>query len=105
MLDAFMFGVAGGRYKDRELTREAAYLFAVRWARDVYGATRLGLTGAAPQITVAISSKPGLGVELDYDKLARGKERYRVCKYRKRDDEAEMWKHVDKNWKRILPRW
>src|SRR2546421_4073708 len=37
---------------------------------------------------VAISNKPGLGVELDYDKLARGKGRYRICKYRKRDDEA-----------------
>jgi glucarate dehydratase len=54
---------------------------------------------------VAINNKPGLGVELDYDQLARGKERYRTCKYRKRDDEVEMRKHVDKNWKRILPRW
>jgi len=55
--------------------------------------------------SVAIPGKPGLGVEIDYDQLARGKERYRTCKYRKRDDEAEMRKHVDKNWKRILPRW
>ena len=54
---------------------------------------------------VAINNKPGLGVELDYDQLARGKERYCTCKYRKRDDELEMRKHVDKNWKRILPRW
>ena len=54
---------------------------------------------------VAINNKPGLGVELDYDRLGRGKERYRTCKYRKRDDELEMRKHVDKNWKRILPRW
>src|SRR5437763_1794152 len=46
-----------------------------------------------------------LGVELDQDQLARGRERYRKCKYRKRDDEAEMRKHVDPNWRRVLPRW
>jgi glucarate dehydratase len=54
---------------------------------------------------VRIPDKPGLGVELDYDQLARGRERYRTCRYRKRDDEAEMRKHVDANWKRVLPRW
>jgi glucarate dehydratase len=54
---------------------------------------------------VRIPAKPGLGVELDYDQLARGKERYAKCAYRKRDDEAEMRKHVDPNWKRLLPRW
>jgi glucarate dehydratase len=54
---------------------------------------------------VRIPDKPGLGVELDYDQLARGEERYARCPYRKRDDEAEMRKHVDSNWKRILPRW
>ena len=54
---------------------------------------------------VRIADKPGLGVELDHDQLARGLERYRRCAYRKRDDEAEMRKHVDPNWKRILPRW
>jgi glucarate dehydratase len=54
---------------------------------------------------VRIPEKPGLGVELDYDQLARGVERYKTCKYRKRDDEAEMRKHVDPNWKRVLPRW
>jgi glucarate dehydratase len=54
---------------------------------------------------VKIPDKPGLGVELDYDQLARGRERYANCKYRKRDDEAEMRKHVDPNWKRVLPRW
>ena len=46
-----------------------------------------------------------MGVELDYDQLARGKELYEKISYRKRDDEAEMQKHVDPNWKRILPRW
>jgi len=54
---------------------------------------------------VHIPDRPGLGVELDYDQVARGRERYANCGYRKRDDEAEMRKHVDPNWKRVLPRW
>jgi len=54
---------------------------------------------------VRIPDAPGLGVELDYDQLARGRERYRKCPYRKRDDEAQMRAQVDPNWKRILPRW
>ncbi len=54
---------------------------------------------------VKIPDKPGLGVELDYDQLARGRERYEKCPYRKRDDEAQMRKHIYPDWKRILPRW
>lgn len=54
---------------------------------------------------VAIPERPGLGVDLDYDQVARGEERYRKIPLRKRDDEAEMRKHVDPNWKRVLPRW
>jgi glucarate dehydratase len=54
---------------------------------------------------VPIPDRPGLGVELDYDQLARGVERYHKLPYRKRDDEAEMRKRVDPNWRRILPRW
>ncbi len=54
---------------------------------------------------VRIPDESGLGVELDYDQLARGRERYANCAYRKRDDEAEMRKHVDARWKRLLPRW
>jgi glucarate dehydratase len=54
---------------------------------------------------VTIPEAPGLGVELDYDQLQRGKERYKNVPYKKRDDEAEMRKHVDANWKRVLPRW
>jgi glucarate dehydratase len=54
---------------------------------------------------VRIPDKPGLGVELDHDQLARGRERYAKCGYSKRDDEAEMRKHVDPNWRRVLPRW
>ena len=54
---------------------------------------------------VEIPKKPGLGVDLDYDQLARGRERYSKIPFRKRDDEAEMRKHVDPDWKRVLPRW
>ena len=54
---------------------------------------------------VRIPDKPGLGVELDYDQLARGRERYARLPYRKRDDEDEMRKHVDPTWRRIVPRW
>ena len=54
---------------------------------------------------VRIPAKPGLGVELDYDQLARGRERYAKLPYRKRDDEAEMRRHVDPTWTRTLPRW
>jgi glucarate dehydratase len=54
---------------------------------------------------VRIPDKPGLGVDLDYDQVARGRERYNKIPLRKRDDEAEMRKHVDPNWKRVLPRW
>jgi glucarate dehydratase len=54
---------------------------------------------------VRIPECGGLGVELDHDQLARGRERYARCPYRKRDDEAEMRKHIDPAWRRILPRW
>jgi glucarate dehydratase len=65
------------------------------------------LGGRVPIVNgrVTIPDKPGLGVELDYDQVARGRERYDKLPYRKRDDEAEMRKHVDPKWKRILPRW
>jgi glucarate dehydratase len=65
------------------------------------------LGGRVPIVNgcVRIPDKPGLGVELDYDQLARGRERYAKCRYRKRDDEAEMRRRVDPNWKRVLPRW
>jgi glucarate dehydratase len=66
------------------------------------------VAGGRIQITdgcVTIPEKPGLGVALDYDQLERGKERYKQVPYRKRDDAAEMRKHVDPSWERILPRW
>ena len=37
--------------------------------------------------------------------LSPDRERYRKIPYRKRDDEAEMRRRVDPNWKRVLPRW
>ncbi len=54
---------------------------------------------------VRIPDKPGLGVELDYDQVARGRERFAKLPYRKRDDEAEMRRRIDPNWRRALPRW
>lgn len=54
---------------------------------------------------VRIPDRPGLGVDLDYDQLERCKRIYEKLDYRKRDDAAEMRKHVDPNWQRILPRW
>ena len=64
-------------------------------------------TGRVPFVDgcVVIPKKPGLGVDLDYDQLARGRERYNKIPLRKRDDVAEMRQHVDPNWERILPRW
>jgi len=47
-LDALLFGVAHGDYEATRLSREALYLFALRWARHEMAATRFGLTVAAP---------------------------------------------------------
>jgi glucarate dehydratase len=68
---------------------------------EVVAGGRIPFTSGA----VRIPDRPGLGVDLDYDQLARGRERYQKIPYRKRDDEAEMRLHVDPNWKRVLPRW
>jgi glucarate dehydratase len=54
---------------------------------------------------VHISDRPGLGVDLDRDALARGRERYAAIPFRKRDDAEEMRKHVDPMWQRVVPRW
>ena len=55
--------------------------------------------------TIRIPDTGGLGVNLDYDQLARLKERYEAIPYRRRDDEGEMRKHIDPAWRRVLPRW
>ncbi len=54
---------------------------------------------------VRIPDRSGLGVDLDRDQLARGCERYRAMPFRARDDAAEMRKHVDPAWQRVVPRW
>lgn len=54
---------------------------------------------------VRVTDAPGLGVALDEDQLARGRERYARCSYRQRDDQAEMRKYIDPQWTRRLPRW
>jgi glucarate dehydratase len=54
---------------------------------------------------VHILDRPGLGVDLDRDALARGRERYAAIPYRRRDDGEEMRKHVDPGWQRVVPRW
>lgn len=54
---------------------------------------------------VRVPATPGLGADLDRDALARGTKRYEKCDYRSRDDEAEMRRHVDPAWRRIVPRW
>jgi glucarate dehydratase len=55
--------------------------------------------------SVVVPKEPGLGGEIDQDALARGRERYERCGYRNRDDEAEMRKHVDPAWRRLVPVW
>jgi glucarate dehydratase len=54
---------------------------------------------------VRVPDGPGLGVELDRDALARGRERYDRCGYRLRDDAAEMRRFVDPTWSRVVPAW
>jgi glucarate dehydratase len=54
---------------------------------------------------VPIPDRPGLGIEPDLDQVARLEERYHKLLYRKRDDEAEMRKHVNPLWRRVPPRW
>ena len=54
---------------------------------------------------VRVPDGPGLGVELDPDALARGRERYERCEYRSRDDAAEMRRIVDPTWQRVVPAW
>ena len=47
----------------------------------------------------------GHGGTIDQDSLARGRERFLKCVFTKRDDTAEMRKHVDPEWTRLAPRW
>lgn len=54
---------------------------------------------------VRVRDVPGLGVTLDPDALARGRERYERISYRKRDDAAEMRRRIDPSWERNVPQW
>ncbi len=54
---------------------------------------------------VRIPERPGLGVDLDFDQLARGRERYRRGWGHRRDDAVEMRRRVDPGWRRQVPRW
>jgi glucarate dehydratase len=51
-----------------------------------------------------VPTAPGLGVELDEEKLVRAAERYRRYGIRDRDDAGEMRKRVP-NWNPVVPRW
>ena len=55
--------------------------------------------------SLRVPERGGLGVDVDRDQLARLKERYDKIPYRRRDDAAEMRRHVDPGWQRVLPRW
>ena len=53
---------------------------------------------------LAVPGRPGLGVELDRDALARMHEQYLACGQRNRDDTGYM-KHVIPDYERMQPRW
>ena len=54
---------------------------------------------------VVVPTTPGLGVTLDQDALARGRERYDRCPYKERDDRTPMRQRVDPDWEFKLARW
>jgi len=54
---------------------------------------------------IPVTDAPGLGIEVDRDRLARGKERFDRIPYRDRDDVTYMQKRVDPSWEKKLPRW
>ncbi len=53
---------------------------------------------------VAVSREPGLGIEVDRDKLAQLRENYEACGLTERDDEIEMQK-VEPGWAFQATRW
>lgn len=65
------------------------------------------LGGKVPIVegAVAVPDRPGLGIEIDRDALARGHERYRRVPYRDRRDDHEMRLKYDPAWEARLPRW
>lgn len=85
----------------RNLTYACDTHYPWQAADEVIAGGRLAFEGGA----LRIPDRGGLGVDLDYDQLERLKARYAAIPYRRRDDEAEMRKHVDPSWRRVLPRW
>ena len=83
----------------RNLTFACDTHYPWQTADEVIEGGRIGFK----QGSVRIPDRSGLGVELDYDQLARLKERYEAIPYRRRDDEGEMRKHVDASWRRSSP--
>jgi len=64
------------------------------------------LVGGKVPITggcVHLTDKPGLGVELDRDKLAELHEAFKVCRIRTRNDVAQMQRYRPE-WTQIKPR-
>jgi glucarate dehydratase len=53
---------------------------------------------------IAVPDRPGLGVELDRDALARLHERYLACGLRNRDDTGYM-RRIIPDYERLQPRW
>jgi glucarate dehydratase len=53
---------------------------------------------------LALPQRPGLGVELDRDALARLHEQYLRCGLRDRDDTGYM-RSIDPGYRRVTPRW
>jgi glucarate dehydratase len=64
---------------------------------DLIAGGKLAIQGGAMEVPAA----PGLGVELDRDRLARAHEIYRKCGMRRRDD-AHTMRLVEPNWERTL---
>ncbi|MCW2293314.1 glucarate dehydratase [Pseudomonas sp. BIGb0408] len=52
---------------------------------------------------VKVTRTPGLGVELDYDQLAKLNDQYLTCDIRSRNDVTQMQKY-DPSWKALKPR-
>lgn len=52
---------------------------------------------------VHLADKPGLGVELDHDKLAELHEAFKTCRIRTRNDVAQM-QRFRPDWKQVKPR-
>jgi glucarate dehydratase len=51
-----------------------------------------------------VPTGPGLGIEIDRDRLARMAEEYVRCGITRRDDVGEMRKRIP-DWQPLRPRW